>query len=133
MQFWIIIITLIVIPFGMMILAEEMNGKGGEGFLVGLMLDAVILMTAFALTDKPTGNFSPPLTNLIVEKGEFSAMIHVKDDDGRVTDSLRITDAAELNAFNKGEFQIKKPERRNWWSESYYDGPEFIVFRPEKP
>jgi hypothetical protein len=127
MSLWIIILTLV--PIGMAILGSETN-EMGLGFAVGLIFDSLIIVMLFAFTTKPTGN-SLAVTDLIVEKGEFSAMIHVKGADGKVTDSLRITDAAQLDAFNKGYWEIRKPEKRNWWTKSYYSGPEFIVVKPE--
>ena len=132
MQFYIMLSIIIALPIFFAWLGAHTD-NGGEGFFVGIILSVTVLLLAFVITDKPTGNYSLPIKDLIVERGEFSAMIHVKGVDGKVTNSLRITDAAQLDAFNKGYWEIRKPEKQNWWIKSYYSGPEFIVVKPEKP
>jgi hypothetical protein len=129
MQSYIIIAVLIVIPFSVAWLASSSNEEP-KGFVVGLLLNCVILMFAFIATDRPTGNYSPAIHNFITETSEFSATIHIKTENGRIENSIRITDAAQLDSFRKGLFEIRRAERKNWWADSYYSGPELIMTKP---
>jgi len=131
MNYWILFLILTPLIVGLICACET---DCGACFGLGAVCSLTIFFASLSKTDKPTGNYSAPIPieRLIIEKGEFSAMIHVKNETGTIIQSIRVSDAADLNAFKLNNWQIKSVERRNWFYPSYYESLKFYKIEVEK-
>jgi hypothetical protein len=112
---WIVLIGLIILPF---ILAGAV--KDAMGFLVGIILSGCISFGILGV-ETPTGKTQLiHLSRIITESGPFSATFHIKNKQGRVVKSIRIEKANELDAFNKGNYQLIEHEVDHFWVDPYY-------------
>lgn len=103
------------LPFLFYKLSDGSLDMGACGLFIGFFVAGIGAVVGHEMTYKEVGFMTVPSENIIIERGDYSATFHVKNNAGVVTKSIRIDRAVDLESFKKGDYSIGFVIWENIW------------------
>ncbi len=112
----ILLLTLfIAIPIAFHFIFTHMEAAWFLGVLVGLLILVFSIPIGYELTHRRTGLNKIDPSNIIIDRGEYSCSLHIKDSDGIATGTIVLNKVIDIKAIESGKYVVGYIQEYDIW------------------